>query len=465
MMHIRYLAGLLFVCLLLPYSIIYSSQQSGEKTAEVGFFRINPLNSLTLGWVNLSTTYPVERYTFPNQDGTFADKGSNFYLIGTGDGGISSFIDFNYDLRLNTIEGARFKKGSVFFRSNSISLEVGRNNIWFGSGQYGSLLLSNNAEPFTLVRFRTERPFNIPYIGSFHYTLFHGWPRNFNIFGHKLSWLPISWLEFNIKQTNVYSGKYKFIDYLKMFTGREANIKNELGKTDSRASFGTAVSLNFISNLSNTISDIKLYLEFGGEDLYAKWQVSDAYLDKDLWIGPFGFQLLDTGLLSGLAVSISQADIFLEYAQNYKNHYIFYDPYKGMRPYNVSWYRHTLQPPFKNNGAIMGHHMGSSAEMLSLHYRHSFSHFSTSIIMSRRHRWNIILGAIDLRTFKEGPAERQDSFLGLVEYHYNRFSCTIMITYNMYKNADINPSPVINTPVASRRADEVLFGLVIKMYI
>jgi len=151
------------------------SLYAGEKPV----FRYTPLQSLSFSTYNLSTTYPLKRYTFPNQDGTFADEGFNYYISATGTGAVSDFLDFKYDFRVNNVEGVRFKKGSLFLRTPAVSLEIGRNNIWLGNAYYGSLLLSNNAEPYTLIRFRTEQPFRIPYIGTFDYSLFHGWPRKF----------------------------------------------------------------------------------------------------------------------------------------------------------------------------------------------------------------------------------------------------------------------------------------------
>ena len=433
---------------------------AGEKP----IFNYTPLQSLSFSTYNLSTTYPLKRYTFPNQDGTFADEGFNYYISATGSGAVSDFLDFNYDFRVNNVEGVRFKKGSLFLRTRAVSLEIGRNNIWLGNAYYGSLLLSNNAEPYTLVRFRTERPFRIPYIGHFDYTLFHGWPRDFNIIGHRLSWYPASWLELNLKQTIRYTGNYSIPDYIKMFTGREANISGGVGDTDSQASFEMAINMGFVSNIFQGVTDSKLYGEYGGEDIYAKWQTEDAVFDKDLWVGPFGFELLDTGILTGLKLVSENSEFIIEYAQNYKSYYVFYDPYDGGRPYNISWYRHTVQPDFTNNGALMGHHMGSSAEMLSLHYSRTFLDFTGSFIFSRRHRWHIRLEEFD-RSLKRGSPERQDSFGGKLQYDQSRYSITLHVLFNTYKNADRDPNPVSNNPVTGEKAVEFLTGILFTIYL
>ncbi len=443
--------------LLFPVSIISGGPQTDNDTSNRTLFRLTPLSSLTIGAAHLSTTYPVGRYTFPNQDGTFADKGLNYFLTATGNGAISTFSDFFYDIRINNVEGLRFKKGSLFLRTRSVSLEAGRNNIWLGNSYYGSLLLSNNAEPYTLIRFRTEQPFRIPYIGNFDYTLFHGWPRRFNIIGHMLSWYPASWFEFNIKQTIVYTGKYTFFEYLNMFTARKANLRDGLGETNSRASFEIAVNLKLLPNILPVINNSKLYLEYGGEDFYAKWQKADERFDKNLWIGPFGFQLLDTAILSGISLQTDNSTFVLEYAQNYKNHYLFYDPYNGNRPYNFSWYRHRVQPPFTNNEALMGHHMGHAAEMFMLYYEHSFSAFSTAFLFSRRHRWNINLD--DWDSYKINSAERQDSFHSKVQYQQNPISVSLRLILNLYNNVDSDNNLVRNIPVGGVTARDILVGV------
>ena len=111
----------------------------------------------------------------------------------------------------------------------------------------------------------------------------------------------------------------------------------------------------------------------------------------------------------------------------------------------------------------MGHHMGSAAEMLSLHYTRSFMDFTGSFIFSRRHRWNIIFERFD-NTFKGGTPERQDSFGGKLQYQQNNYSITLHLLYNAYKNVDRNTNLVINNPVAGEKAEEFLTGVVFTVY-
>jgi hypothetical protein len=423
-----------------------------------------PIGSISNGLTHLSSTHPHDKYTSPNTDGKLIQKGLNYHFSINGRGYTLPFIVVDYELYSNSVAGPRLKKGSLFLKSQSVSLEIGRNNIWLGNGYYGSLLLSNNAEPYTLIRFRTEKPMHIPYIGRFDYTLFHGWPRDFNLLGHQMTWYPVSWLEFNLKQTIVYTGTYSMLNFLEMFTGKEANIGGDLGRTDSRASVELAIHLEFVKQIARSVTNVKIYGEYGGEDLYAHWQVPDAFLDKELWLGPFGFQFLDTGVLAGMIVETATETIILEYAQNYKSYYLFYDPYKGGRPYNVSWYRHTSQPAFQNYGNIMGHHMGSAAELLSFHYTRSFGRISASVMFSRRHRWHIVLEEFN-RSYKSGLAERQDALGGTLEYKLNRLEFSFNLHYNYYKNTDSVLNPLVNRPVSGERAKEIISGFEVRLTI
>jgi hypothetical protein len=431
-------------------------------TGENPVFILHPLEFVSLGFVSLSTTYPLNRYTFPNHEGTFADKGINYYTSVYGHGRFSTFLDFHYDLRANNVEGIRFKRGSLLLHTTDVSLEIGRSTIWLGHSYYGSLLLSNNAEPYSLVRFSTERPFRIPYIGNFDYTLFHGWPRDFKIIGHKLSWYPISWFEFNVKQTIVYSENYKFRDYFTMFSGKEANVSGKIGRADSRAGFEFVIDLDIISGLLAVPFGGKVYLEYAGEDLFAKWQSDSSELKKNIWVGPFGFELLDTGILTGIQLHSQNSRFVVEYAQNYKSHYLFHDPYNGNRPYNLSWYSHSVQPPFVNNGAIMGHHMGTSAELISAYFEQSISAYTFSVLLSKRHRWDIQKNNNDIY-FKNGKAEIQNKVAGKLAHTYQQFALSLFIAYCRYTNVDNNIHPIINEPVEGTKADEFLMGITLKL--
>jgi hypothetical protein len=223
-----------------------------------------------------------------------------------------------------------------------------------------------------------------------------------------------------------------------------------------------AINLAFLTDIYSAITEAKLYAEYAGEDLYAKWQSDDSQLQKDLWVGPFGFELLDTGILTGIQLYSENSRFIFEYAQNYKSHYLFYDPYNGNRPYNLSWYSHSVQPPFLNNGALMGHHMGSAAEMLSVHYTQILSEFTVSLLLSRRHRWHVTRDSNDI-FYKAGSPERQNVLSSMISRQINHYTLSLNFTFNQYKNVDQNMNEVINRPEAGVKAVEYLLGVTLKV--
>jgi hypothetical protein len=422
------------------------------ESGSTGWTSLYPFRSISFGLIQYETSYPVNRYTFPYTDGTFALNGINFYISVLGEGNVLPFLGFQYDIRANNVEGIRFKKGSVILTSHNISLEVGRNNLWLGHSSYSPLLLSNNAEPYTLVQVRSVRPVKIRYVGGLSYALFHGWPRNFNVLGHRITWHPSSWLEFSVNQTVAYDDRYTLLQYLQLLTAQEANVRGRLGRADTRASIESALSLDFIHKFVPMVKTGKLYFEYGGEDLYAYWQKDD-----DLWVGPFGFEFLEKGYGGGIHLATETEVFRFEYAQNYKNHYLFYDPYDGARDYSWVWYRHNVQEPFQNGGAVMGHQMGSTAENYVGSISKELGDLSVSFMYNRRLRYKVRY--VNDFAFKDGDPEILNRFVLEGSYRFDELSISAFLIYNRYHNVDINPDILLTDPVSGRAAREFLAGI------
>lgn len=59
---------------------------------------------------------------------------------------------------------------NVLIHGGPMALGISTQSIWWGPGQFSSLILSNNATPFTHLTFHTTRPFKTP-LGSFEWQL------------------------------------------------------------------------------------------------------------------------------------------------------------------------------------------------------------------------------------------------------------------------------------------------------
>ncbi len=444
-----------FLLLLISVHTLFpqrSSENAGSINGRPPLFSLYPLSEISFGLLQLATNHPVPRYTFPNADGTFADRGLNYYFIAGGRGSISDIAVFDYDLRANNIEGLRFKKGSLRLFYGRFALEFGRNNIWIGPSFYGSLLLSNNAEPYTLARLYTTESLRIPYLGRFNFHLFHGWPRKFKILGHRIEWSPVSWFSLGLNQTVIYTDRYTFGEYLLLLIAQDANVPGKLGRSDTRASIDAGIELSFLKTRFPGLKEAQVYIEYGGEDLYAYWQTDD-----DLWVGPFGFEFLEKGYSFGFHFGTELDELRFEYSQNYRNHYLFYDPYGGERRYSGAWYLHSVQEPFENGGAIMGHHMGSAAESYVTYYERKIGDVSVSLLYNLRYRNLIRLQ--DERSFKVTEPEKLNRVVAALKYSYFNADVSAIFGYNYYENRDRNADILVNEPEAGRIAREIMLGI------
>ncbi len=93
----------------------------------------------------------------------------------------------------------------------------GRQNLWWGPGESGAMILSNNAAPFTMLRITPVRPFQLPsvlgYLGPMRFDSFfgrlagHHFPPAPFFYGQKISLKPTPNLEFGFSRTAVFAGQ------------------------------------------------------------------------------------------------------------------------------------------------------------------------------------------------------------------------------------------------------------------
>lgn len=98
-------------------------------------------------------------------------------------------------------------------------ISVGKQSLWWGPGEGGAMILSNNAEPFYMVRVDRVLPLRIPLIsrllGPIRYDNFfgklsgHHFPPDPFFYGDKISFQPTENLEFGVSRTAVFAGQGK----------------------------------------------------------------------------------------------------------------------------------------------------------------------------------------------------------------------------------------------------------------
>lgn len=422
---------LILVLFLISFSqrLLASSTNCGLFSGEYEWLNFYPLSNLTLRTYNLSGNSPFGMFRLYNSDGDFIKKGSNLFLQLNGELNLFRYFNFYYRLQMKNKDNVYLHRLNVFYRDRYISIGAGMDSVWLGHGIHGSLLLSNNAYPLKLVKFQTENPVKLPYIGKFKYLLFNGWAKNFKILGQKLSYLPLDWFEFGINQTVIYKQNYKFWEFFKVISASQENLPGYFNN-DQRASLDVAINLNFLNSFT-PIKRGKIFYEYAGEDIYAWWQKEDGK-----WIGPVGFEFFDTGYSFGLWIETEKNHLIFEYSQNYKIKNLFREVHTGTSYQNFTkkWYRTV---PFINYDAIMGHHMGPEADDFYFEFKHSFKLFDAKIIFHKE-RHGLASGYGTVYNASDSP-EIVFQYGLEIKYYMKNFNATLLLMVNDYNNIDRNP--------------------------
>ncbi len=96
-------------------------------------------------------------------------------------------------------------------------ISVGKQSLWWGTGEGGATILSDNAEPMYMVRINRTVPLQIPLIskllGPLRYDNFFGkveetnFPTNPFMYGDKISFQPTENFEFGVSRTGIFAGQ------------------------------------------------------------------------------------------------------------------------------------------------------------------------------------------------------------------------------------------------------------------
>jgi len=250
-------------------------------------------------------------------------------------------------------DGARMAGYSAQAGHKYASLQAGKITTWYGPGRRGSLIFTNNAEPYPGVRLHNPVPIPITgffsFLGHFQYDLFvarmdkdRPVPETM-LSGMRLALRPNRYLEIGASRAMHFGGEgYDdgFSAWWDAFKGKEEgdleNTRNQLG------GFDVQLTLPFKT------FPVQLYFEAAGEDqsrgegieflpMPEKW----AYLGGVFFPALFGTPRLD---------------FRAEYADNRVHH-------EG-----DIWYTHPYSP-HEYKGRILGHPMGTDARDLMLQGR------------------------------------------------------------------------------------------------
>ncbi len=271
---------------------------------------------------------------------------------------------FLYNQNFQGIEGNaestfRLHKGYVKLTVDNFEIEWGKDSLWWGPSYHGSLLISNNARPFDMIKISNPRATLLPWIfryaGPFRYTLFLSeldkepdseHPPNSKLFGARLDFRPHPQLELGLSYLAHFDGDRPGIDGLDMWDYLYIIFSNEcrdLDKRDSnkQAAIDAALTIPHISDAVPITDSLRLYAEWGGED-------QGIPPDKRAYL--LGITFIDVFTADGWKLRTEYARLSPESAPG-------------------AWYSHSVWT-MKYYGRVFGHHAGTDADDLFIELSH-----------------------------------------------------------------------------------------------
>jgi hypothetical protein len=272
----------------------------------------------------------------------------------------ANFVKSSEDKGLELVEG--YGKLSL----GRFEIEAGKDSMWWGPGYHGSLLMSNNAEPFTMVKLSTPGPVALPWIfrglGPFKVVWFltqleedRPVPRP-NLSGIRINFKPHPAVEMGLSRTIIFGGegrpRYSLGDYWKAFLGGNGSLTGNK-ENDQLAGFDASVLLPVDWLLP--AKSVKIYTEWAGED--------EAGGLPSSWGKLFGAKFFDIfGTGPSASLGAGKTDLDIEYANNH------------VSGKTDVFYTHGIYlAGYTYNGRVVGHFMGTDSEDLFLRLTHYLS--------------------------------------------------------------------------------------------
>ncbi|MEW6683046.1 MAG: capsule assembly Wzi family protein [Nitrospirota bacterium] len=230
-----------------------------------------------------------------------------------------------------------------------LALTVGREAMWWGPGFRGSLLLTDYARPFDLVRLEPSRPWRLKWIGATSVHLFvtrleadrAAIPKPY-LAGLRLAFRPHRLLEVGLARTAMFGGEGRPLTADLLW-----DVIRARGENDQRNPGNQLAGADVTVRIPWRRQPLEFYAEWGGED-HAKWLPSHPAVVAGVYLPKlFGS---------------SRWELRGEYADN------AFANVAGV------WYQHAVyRSGYTYHGFVIGHPMGTDARMLSLEIERRFT--------------------------------------------------------------------------------------------
>lgn len=250
--------------------------------------------------------------------------------------------EFRYPVGVTDDLDLAARSAYVELTGGGLALTVGRESLWWGPGFRGSLLLTDDAPPFDLVRVETSRPWQLKWIGptSFHIFVTRleadrlAIPRPY-LAGLRLAFRPWSQLEFGLSRTAMFGGGGRPVTVDLIW-----DVIRARGENDTRNPGNQIGGVDATLRIPWRRQPVALYLEWAGED-EAGGLPSHPAMVAGVYLPKIGGS--PRWALRG------------EWADN------------ALAQVPSIWYRHAVyQSGYTYKGVVIGHPMGTDARMLSM---------------------------------------------------------------------------------------------------
>lgn len=227
----------------------FQKEISAIEEKNDGLVDFRPINKANLSWTatdqpeepmppnGLGPTSGTVQPLLAYKEGRHYNKYANFYfetehwLEWTPY--FSAYINpqFYYDSKAGDPDGgAKVHYGYLKAGYKNFEFQVGRDQIRWGSGEYGNLLFTNNARGLDMIRLTTPSTFRLPWVfkhlGQWRFTTFFSWLGtsyqlpNSILTGYRVDYMPLYWLDIGFDHVVSMGGK----------GAKDPNVKDAIGE-------------------------------------------------------------------------------------------------------------------------------------------------------------------------------------------------------------------------------------------
>ncbi len=291
-----------------------------------------------------------------NNNGDDVKSGHNVRAGLSSDLRLGDNVSFYFNPEVRGREGGtegELIAGYGLLNAGNVELVIGREPLWWGPGYHGSMLLTNNARPFDMIRITSQQPFILPWVfkglGGLKPTLFvtqleedREYPHA-KLMGMRLDFKPLSSFRFALSRVIMFGGDgRKGLTISDWFNILIANDNTEHSWSGSEIDNNQIISVDF-SYIRNGIdrplpfTGMRLYGEIGAEDSSGNgWPKERAYI---------------AGMFVDEPLLLDNLSLRLEWATT------------AVNTKHSAWYTHgQYSSGYTYDGRIIGHHMGADAE-------------------------------------------------------------------------------------------------------